>query len=212
MQFYNKKCEKLFIQYRVLGFNLLDMSLLPDNLKCFLFLLSKTLLNVSTIGWSYAEVLPFFKISEDNRDHYFAKDTEHHAVGGPQPVQVPRFYTPVGPAFLVRNSIGMFDHHFCHLLLHIHQLWGSVYFKMDKTIAEAGFEPKTVYLQDNNRPFITQSWNIQHKWKFHCTYGSSPLSSLLGLDLTKLKPKKLDGRVTDIHLNCSIRTNPNDNF
>jgi hypothetical protein len=54
-------------------------------------------------GWSYEEVLPFFKISEDNRDYIYAKDNKHHAVGGPQPVQVPKFQTPIGPAFLVRN-------------------------------------------------------------------------------------------------------------
>lgn len=26
-------------------------------------------------GWSYEEVLPFFKISEDNQDYHIAKDT-----------------------------------------------------------------------------------------------------------------------------------------
>jgi hypothetical protein len=26
-------------------------------------------------GWSFEEVLPFFKISEDNQDYGFAKDT-----------------------------------------------------------------------------------------------------------------------------------------
>jgi choline dehydrogenase-like flavoprotein len=57
-----------------------------------------------SLGWSFEEVLPFFKISEDNRDYSFAKDSIHHAVGGPQPVSQPKFITPLGKAFLVKKS------------------------------------------------------------------------------------------------------------
>ena len=49
-------------------------------------------------------MLHFFKISEDNRDYSFAKDSEHHNVGGPQPVQLPKFMTPVSAAFLVISN------------------------------------------------------------------------------------------------------------
>jgi hypothetical protein len=43
------------------------------------------------------------KVSEDNRDYSFAKDSIHHAVGGPQPVSQPKFITPLGTAFLVKK-------------------------------------------------------------------------------------------------------------
>ena len=54
-------------------------------------------------GWSFDEVLPFFKASEDNRDYSTAKDTLFHSVGGPQPVSRPKFITPLGTAFLVKE-------------------------------------------------------------------------------------------------------------
>ena len=57
--------------------------------------------NLFIKGWSFDEVLPFFKQSEDNRDYNIAKDTYHHSVGGPLPVQKPKFMTPVTDAFLV---------------------------------------------------------------------------------------------------------------
>jgi len=59
-------------------------------------------------GWSFEEVLPFFKISEDNQDYGFAKDTRHHAVGGLLPVSLPKFMTKLAEAFLVikiNNSV-----------------------------------------------------------------------------------------------------------
>lgn len=62
------------------------------------------------IGWSYEEVLPFFKQSEDNRDYNIAKDTYHHSVGGPLPVQKPKFMTPVTDAFLVSNYAFIENH------------------------------------------------------------------------------------------------------
>lgn len=32
-------------------------------------------------GWSYDNVLPYFKKSEDQRNPYLARDTKHHGVG-----------------------------------------------------------------------------------------------------------------------------------
>uniref|UniRef100_A0A0B7B9R8 Glucose-methanol-choline oxidoreductase N-terminal domain-containing protein n=1 Tax=Arion vulgaris TaxID=1028688 RepID=A0A0B7B9R8_9EUPU len=40
-------------------------------------------------GWSYDEVLPFFRRSEDMQDADLAKDTKYHATGGPMKVTVP---------------------------------------------------------------------------------------------------------------------------
>ncbi|KAH1018844.1 hypothetical protein HUJ05_006535 [Dendroctonus ponderosae] len=51
-------------------------------------------------GWSYEEVLPYFKKSEDQRNPYLAKDTKHHATGGYQTVQDCPYNTPLGIAFL----------------------------------------------------------------------------------------------------------------
>ncbi|CAH1132792.1 unnamed protein product [Ceutorhynchus assimilis] len=51
-------------------------------------------------GWSYEEVLPYFKKSQDQRNPYLAKDTRHHAVGGYQTVQDNPYNTPLGIAFL----------------------------------------------------------------------------------------------------------------
>ncbi|XP_060532829.1 glucose dehydrogenase [FAD, quinone] [Cylas formicarius] len=52
------------------------------------------------IGWSYEEVLPYFKKSEDQRNPYLAKDTRFHGVGGYQTVQECPYNTPLGVAFL----------------------------------------------------------------------------------------------------------------
>jgi len=41
----------------------------------FLLLFIPTILKVKVTGWSFEEVLPFFKISEDNRDYHIAKNT-----------------------------------------------------------------------------------------------------------------------------------------
>ncbi|XP_069683477.1 glucose dehydrogenase [FAD, quinone]-like [Periplaneta americana] len=37
-------------------------------------------------GWSYEDLLPYFKKWENNQDPLIAKDREHHATGGPQSV------------------------------------------------------------------------------------------------------------------------------
>ncbi|XP_044763967.1 glucose dehydrogenase [FAD, quinone] [Coccinella septempunctata] len=51
-------------------------------------------------GWSYEEVLPYFKKSEDQRNPYLAKNTKYHATGGYQTVQDAPYNTPLGPAFI----------------------------------------------------------------------------------------------------------------
>ncbi|TRY70600.1 hypothetical protein TCAL_11544 [Tigriopus californicus] len=50
-------------------------------------------------GWSYEDVLPFFRKSEDQGNHYYAQDSRYHSVGGPQPVSDPNFETPLAWAF-----------------------------------------------------------------------------------------------------------------
>ena len=51
-------------------------------------------------GWSYEEVLPFFRKSEDQKDEYLRQDRRHHGVGGPQPITNSRFHAPVSNVFL----------------------------------------------------------------------------------------------------------------
>ncbi|CAH0548918.1 unnamed protein product [Brassicogethes aeneus] len=51
-------------------------------------------------GWSYDEVLPYFKKSQDQRNPYLARDTKYHATGGYQTVQDNPYNTPLGVAFL----------------------------------------------------------------------------------------------------------------
>eukprot|EP00095_Tigriopus_kingsejongensis_P012465 snap_masked-scaffold898_size83862-processed-gene-0.9 protein:Tk12465 transcript:snap_masked-scaffold898_size83862-processed-gene-0.9-mRNA-1 annotation:"glucose dehydrogenase" len=50
-------------------------------------------------GWSYHDVLPFFKKSEDQQNPRYAQDRAFHGVGGPQPVSDPNFQTPLAWAF-----------------------------------------------------------------------------------------------------------------
>ncbi|XP_066258130.1 glucose dehydrogenase [FAD, quinone] [Euwallacea similis] len=56
--------------------------------------------NFGNEGWSYKEVLPYFKKSEDQRNPYLAKDTKYHSTGGYQTVQDSPYNTPLGIAFL----------------------------------------------------------------------------------------------------------------
>eukprot|EP00095_Tigriopus_kingsejongensis_P012431 maker-scaffold924_size80766-snap-gene-0.16 protein:Tk12431 transcript:maker-scaffold924_size80766-snap-gene-0.16-mRNA-1 annotation:"glucose dehydrogenase" len=56
--------------------------------------------SLGNYGWSYEDVLPFFKKSEDQQNPYLAQDTRHHGVGGPMPVTDKRFRTPLAQAFL----------------------------------------------------------------------------------------------------------------
>jgi len=51
-------------------------------------------------GWSYDEILPYFKKSEDQRNPYLAKDTRYHSTGGYLTVQDSPYNTPLGVAFV----------------------------------------------------------------------------------------------------------------
>ena len=51
-------------------------------------------------GWSYNEVLPYFKKSEDNRNPYIAKNTQYHSIGGYLTVEEPDYLTPLVHAFV----------------------------------------------------------------------------------------------------------------
>ncbi|XP_076299214.1 glucose dehydrogenase [FAD, quinone] [Lasioglossum baleicum] len=51
-------------------------------------------------GWSYKDVLPYFKKSEDQRNPYLARNTKYHATGGYLTVQNSPYHTPLGVAFL----------------------------------------------------------------------------------------------------------------
>nr|CAI5848985.1 unnamed protein product [Callosobruchus analis] len=51
-------------------------------------------------GWSFQEVLPYFKKSEDQRNPYLARDKRYHSTGGYQTVQDAPYNTPLGIAFL----------------------------------------------------------------------------------------------------------------
>uniref|UniRef100_A0A1A9VZA3 Glucose-methanol-choline oxidoreductase N-terminal domain-containing protein n=1 Tax=Glossina brevipalpis TaxID=37001 RepID=A0A1A9VZA3_9MUSC len=51
-------------------------------------------------GWSYEEVLPYFRKSEDQRNPYLARNKRYHGTGGLWTVQDAPYNTPLGPAFL----------------------------------------------------------------------------------------------------------------
>ncbi len=51
-------------------------------------------------GWSYENVLPYFKKSEDMRIPEYAKDTKHHATGGYLTISTNTYRTPLAKAFL----------------------------------------------------------------------------------------------------------------
>nr|CAD7392756.1 unnamed protein product [Timema cristinae] len=51
-------------------------------------------------GWSYEDVLPYFKKSQDQRNPYLAKNKRFHATGGYLTVQDSPWGTPLGPAFI----------------------------------------------------------------------------------------------------------------
>ncbi len=52
---------------------------------------------MGAVGWSYEEVLPYFKKSEDFRTE---GDMDYHGLGGPLSVEKARFVTPVAQAFV----------------------------------------------------------------------------------------------------------------
>ena len=51
-------------------------------------------------GWSFSDVLPFFKKSEDQLNPVYARDTAYHGTGGPLPVGDVAFKTPLADSFL----------------------------------------------------------------------------------------------------------------
>lgn len=51
-------------------------------------------------GWSFEEVLPYFKKSEDMRIPSYAADTKHHSTGGYLTISTNTFRTPLATAFL----------------------------------------------------------------------------------------------------------------
>ncbi|OAD62859.1 Glucose dehydrogenase [acceptor] [Eufriesea mexicana] len=51
-------------------------------------------------GWSYDDVLPYFKKSQDQRNPYLARNTKYHNSGGYLTVQDSPYNTPLGVAFL----------------------------------------------------------------------------------------------------------------
>ncbi len=51
-------------------------------------------------GWSYEEVLPFFKKSERMVEPAAAEDTEHHSTKGPMSVELGGFHTESAWLFL----------------------------------------------------------------------------------------------------------------
>ena len=50
-------------------------------------------------GWSYEEVLPFFKKSQDQQDPVLARNTRFHSTGGPLPNARANYQTPLAQAF-----------------------------------------------------------------------------------------------------------------
>lgn len=51
-------------------------------------------------GWSFDEILPYFKKSEDNRNPYVAANTKYHSTGGYLTVQEPAYSSPLSTAFI----------------------------------------------------------------------------------------------------------------
>ena len=56
--------------------------------------------DLGNLGWSYQEVLPYFLLSEDNRNEEYAIDTKYHSTGGYQTVSNVNYETPLLNAFL----------------------------------------------------------------------------------------------------------------
>ena len=65
-------------------------------------------------GWSYEEVLPYFKKSEDNRNPYLARDRRHHGTGGLLTVQEPPWKTPLAVAFVEAGVEMGYDNRDCN--------------------------------------------------------------------------------------------------
>lgn len=50
--------------------------------------------SLGNTGWSYKDVLPYFKKSENNLNPAIASDTQYHGKGGPQDVELDRYIDP----------------------------------------------------------------------------------------------------------------------
>ena len=64
-------------------------------------------------GWSYDEVLPYFKKSEDNRNPYL-KNSPYHASGGLLTVQESAFRSPLAAAFVAGGVEMGYEHLDCN--------------------------------------------------------------------------------------------------
>ena len=63
-------------------------------------------------GWSYEDVLPYFKMSEDMLEPIAAKDKSHHGAGGPLGVEHPGFHTRVSDVFMeAARYLGFEENH-----------------------------------------------------------------------------------------------------
>ena len=63
-------------------------------------------------GWSYEDVLPYFKMSEDMLEPIAAKDKSHHGTGGPIGVEHPGFYTRMSDVFMeAARYLGFEENH-----------------------------------------------------------------------------------------------------
>ncbi len=51
-------------------------------------------------GWSYQEVLPYFKKSQNQKDPQFGRNSAVHSTGGLYTVETPSFKTPLSIAFI----------------------------------------------------------------------------------------------------------------
>jgi choline dehydrogenase len=56
--------------------------------------------SLGNYGWSYEDVLPFFKKTEDMREPNAARDSRHHGTGGPVTVEHGGFHSPSTKVFL----------------------------------------------------------------------------------------------------------------
>ena len=63
-------------------------------------------------GWSYEDVLPYFKMSEDMLEPIAAKDKSHHGTGGPLGVEYPGFRTRMSDVFMeAARYLGFEENH-----------------------------------------------------------------------------------------------------
>ncbi|XP_049767160.1 glucose dehydrogenase [FAD, quinone] [Schistocerca cancellata] len=62
--------------------------------------------SLGNAGWSFEEVLPYFRKSQDQRNPYLARSSRYHATGGPLTVQDAPWHTPLGIA-LVQAGVEM---------------------------------------------------------------------------------------------------------